>query len=73
MSLPPHLPNGTVPQVVPELASGEIEAMEAKAGKEMDVEKARQLCQLSDRRIMETKQELDRIEQMGKVSGFCLD
>ena len=74
MSLPLHLPDGTVPQIVPELASEENEAMEeAKADEEMDMEKARQFCQLSERRVMEIKQELDRIEQMGKVSGFCLD
>ena len=71
MSLPLHLPDGTVPQIAPELASEENEAMEeAKADEEMDMEKARQFCQLSERRVMETKQELDRIKQMGKVSGF---
>ena len=75
MSLPPHLTNGAVPQVVPELASGGIEAMDAKAaaGVELEMDKARQIRQLRDRRVMETKQELNRIEQMGKVSGFCLD
>ena len=49
--------------------------MEAKAaaGVELEMDKARQIRQLRDRRVMETKQELNRIEQMGKVSGFCLD
>ena len=73
MSLPLHHPDGAVPQIAPELASEENEAMEeARADEETDMEKARQFCQLSERRVMETKQELDRIEQMGKVSGFCL-
>ena len=68
MSLPP---DGTTPQIVPESASEESDAMEPKAGEEFEVEKALQFCRLNDRRVMETKQELDRIEQMGKVSSFC--
>lgn len=68
MSLPL---SGTAPQIVPELASKESEAMEeAKADEEFEMEKALQFCRLNDRRVMETKQELDRIEQMGKVSSF---
>jgi hypothetical protein len=66
MSLPPHLPNGAVPQVARELASGEIETMDEKAA-ELEVDKAREFRRLRDRRVMETKQELNRIEQMGKV------
>lgn len=76
MSLPPHLPNGAVPQVAPELASGRTEATKAKAAaapdEELEMDKAIQIRQLRERRVMETKQELNRIEQMGKVSGFCL-
>ena len=69
MSLPLQLPDGTVPQIAPEfsIASEEIEIM-ATAGDE--IEKSWQFRQLSDRQVMETKQELDRIEQMGNVSGF---
>ena len=59
---------GTVLQTVPDLASKKSEEMALKSSGEG--EKVWQLCRLDDRRVMEVRQELERIEQMGKVSGF---
>ena len=67
MSLPPV--GGAVPLTAPDLVSGSREGDDPMAaGKEND--QARTLCLLNDLRVMELKQELDRIELMGNVSNY---